>query len=88
MIETSEQVLVGAASPARRRPATVTATRAPKAAASGAKKSLNLGRVFSDAKVSPFDQIEWERRTAEITDDGGKVIFKQENVEVDRKSVV
>ncbi|GAB4248280.1 MAG: vitamin B12-dependent ribonucleotide reductase [Candidatus Methylacidiphilales bacterium] len=24
----------------------------------------------------------WERRTAEITDDGGKVIFRQENVEV------
>ena len=26
--------------------------------------------------------MEWERRTAEITDDAGKVIFKQENVEV------
>ncbi len=39
-------------------------------------------RVFSDAKVKPFDQIEWEQRTAEITDDAGKVIFKQENVEV------
>ncbi len=32
--------------------------------------------------MSPFDQVEWERRTAEITDDAGKVIFKQENVEV------
>ena len=32
--------------------------------------------------MNPFDQIEWDRRTAEITDDGGKVIFKQENVEV------
>ena len=32
--------------------------------------------------VNPFDQIEWEHRTAEITDDAGKVIFKQENVEV------
>ena len=41
-----------------------------------------MKRVFSDAKVKPFDQIEWDRRTAEITDDGGKVIFKQENVEV------
>jgi ribonucleoside-diphosphate reductase alpha chain len=38
--------------------------------------------VFSDAKVNPFDQVEWEQRTAEITDDAGKVIFKQENVEV------
>jgi ribonucleoside-diphosphate reductase alpha chain len=41
-----------------------------------------MERVFSDANVKPFDQIEWDRRTAEITDDTGKVIFKQENVEV------
>ena len=41
-----------------------------------------MERTFSDPKVSPFDQIEWDRRTAEITDDAGKVIFKQENVEV------
>ncbi|HUC85680.1 MAG TPA: vitamin B12-dependent ribonucleotide reductase [Candidatus Acidoferrales bacterium] len=46
------------------------------------KKSLRVERVFSDAKVKPFDQIEWDKRTAEITDDAGKVIFKQENVEV------
>jgi len=44
--------------------------------------SLTLKRVFSDAKIKPFDQIIWDRRTAEITDDGGKVIFRQENVEV------
>src|ERR1700746_2864807 len=43
---------------------------------------LHFKRVFSDPAVAPFDQIEWERRTAEITDDSGKVIFKQENVEV------
>ena len=43
---------------------------------------LRFKRVFSDAAVAPFDQIEWERRTAEITDDGGKVIFKQEAIEV------
>ncbi|PZR74386.1 MAG: vitamin B12-dependent ribonucleotide reductase [Chthoniobacterales bacterium] len=45
-------------------------------------KGLRFERVFSDAKVAPFDQIDWERRTAEITEDGGKVIFKQENIEV------
>ena len=44
--------------------------------------ALRFDRVFSDAAVTPFDQIEWERRTAEITDDSGKVIFKQENIEV------
>ena len=51
-----------------------------------AEKKKNTGlrfkRVFSDATLSPFDQIEWERRTAEINDDSGKVIFKQENIEV------
>lgn len=45
-------------------------------------ESLRISRVFSDAKIKPFDQIEWDRRTAEITDDSGKAIFKQENVEV------
>ncbi len=39
-------------------------------------------RIFSDAQAKPLDQIEWELRTAEIGDDAGKVIFKQENVEV------
>ncbi len=43
---------------------------------------LRFKRVFSDAAVAPFDQIEWECRNAEITDDGGKVIFKQEDIEV------
>jgi ribonucleoside-diphosphate reductase alpha chain len=52
-----------------------------KAQAETKPKSLPIERVFSDAKVSPFDQIEWEKRTAEISDDAGKVIFKQENVE-------
>jgi ribonucleoside-diphosphate reductase alpha chain len=43
---------------------------------------LRFERVFSEAAIAPFDQIEWERRTAEITDDSGKVIFKQEDIEV------
>ncbi|MEO5719256.1 MAG: hypothetical protein ABIR29_11900, partial [Chthoniobacterales bacterium] len=46
------------------------------------KRGLRFERVFSDATGSPFDKIEWERRTAEITDDSGKVIFKQEDIEV------
>jgi len=52
----------------------------------GTEKKKNSGlhfkHVFSDAAVAPFDQIEWERRNAEINDDGGKVIFKQEDIEV------
>ena len=46
------------------------------------KNSLHFERVFSDAAVAPFDQVEWERRTAEISDDSGKIIFKQEDIEV------
>jgi ribonucleoside-diphosphate reductase alpha chain len=48
----------------------------------GKGKGLRFDRVFSDPSVAPFNQIDWERRTAEITDDSGKVIFKQENIEV------
>src|SRR3954462_12087234 len=51
-------------------------------AAKKKSKGLRFDRVFSDADVAPFDQMQWERRTAEITDDGGKIIFMQENIEV------
>jgi ribonucleoside-diphosphate reductase alpha chain len=43
---------------------------------------LKFERIFSDPTTAPFDQVEWECRTAEITDDSGKVIFKQEEIEV------
>ena len=43
---------------------------------------LSFDHVFSKPGVHPFDEIEWDQRTAEITDDAGKAIFKQENVEV------
>ena len=45
-------------------------------------RGLRVERAFSDAAVPPCEQIEWERRTAEITDDSGKIIFKQEDIEV------
>ncbi len=82
MIDARDQVL--ASEPAKTRrgsAATAVSTRRGKAATE-TRKTLRVPRVFSDAKVSPFEQIEWEKRTAEITDDAGKVIFKQENVEV------
>src|SRR5947208_1071072 len=78
----SEEVVSASANQVRRRAITTTTTHTHKGNGSTAKKSLPIERVFSDSKTSPFDQLEWERRTAEITDDAGKVIFKQENVEV------
>src|SRR5258705_3640057 len=81
MIDARAEVAWSAAAKSSSRRTVATApARATKPGA--AKKGLRLDRVFSDAKVKPFDQLEWDRRTAEITDDGGKVIFKQENVEV------
>jgi len=46
------------------------------------KTGLDFQRRFTDGKVSPFDKVEWERRTALIGNDKGQVIFRQENVEV------
>ncbi|MCE0484634.1 MAG: vitamin B12-dependent ribonucleotide reductase [Methylacidiphilales bacterium] len=43
---------------------------------------LTFEPVFSKPGIHPFDDVEWEKRTAEISDDSGKIIFKQENVEV------
>src|SRR6266576_373309 len=82
MIDAREDVLTPAAAAGRRRTEKSSTARGMKPAKAGNKKFLPIARVFSDAKVKPFDQNEWEKRTAEITDDAGKVIFKQENVEV------
>src|SRR5881396_385827 len=60
----------------------ISANRQKNRAAKTINTGLHFKRVFSDAIIAPFDQIEWEKRNAEITDESGKVIFKQENVEV------
>lgn len=67
----------------RTRSASVSASRKRKGAGNGThRRGLSINRVFSTAGVDPFSQVEWEYRTAEITDDSNKVIFKQENVQV------
>jgi len=43
---------------------------------------LSFTAAFATPGKHPFDEIDWELRTAEISDDSGKAIFKQENVEV------
>ena len=45
-------------------------------------EGLKFERFFSDPDSPPFHQLEWEHRSAEISDDSGKVIFKQDEVEV------
>ena len=43
---------------------------------------LSFRRFFTRTGVSPYDEIEWEKRTAQITDAKGNVIFEQKDVEV------
>ena len=43
---------------------------------------LSVRRYFTKKGVHPFDEINWERRTASISNEKGEVIFQQENVEV------
>ena len=47
-----------------------------------AKTGLEFLRFFADGKVSPLDAVAWERRTAQISNEKGQTIFRQENVEV------
>jgi len=43
---------------------------------------LQFRRLFTKPGVSPYDEIEWELRVAQITDAQGNVIFEQKDVEV------
>ncbi len=43
---------------------------------------LSFRRFFTKAGVSPYDEVEWEFRTAQINDAGGGTIFEQKSVEV------
>ncbi len=51
-------------------------------AASGTGKGLTFQRYFTDGKKSPFEVVEWEKRTALIGNEKGVTIFRQEDVEV------
>ena len=45
-------------------------------------KGLKIERHFTRAGVDPYDEIEWEQRAASITNEKGKVVFEQNNVEI------
>jgi ribonucleoside-diphosphate reductase alpha chain len=45
-------------------------------------QGLTFSRRFSKEGVSPYDELQWERRTASITDTKGNTIFEQKDVNV------
>ena len=70
---TVKQVLSG------KNPTTETAAQQ---ATTSSGKGLVFVRRFTDAKKSPYDMVEWEKRTALIGNEKGVTIFRQEDVEV------
>ncbi len=45
-------------------------------------QGLSFRRFFTKPGVSPYDELEWDLRLAQITDAQGNVIFEQKDVEV------
>ncbi|HET6181897.1 MAG TPA: vitamin B12-dependent ribonucleotide reductase [Candidatus Sulfotelmatobacter sp.] len=67
-----------AAPSASANPAVSTAVPTQKKKAPG----LSFRRLFTKLGVSPYDEVEWDLRLAQITDSQGGVIFEQKDVEV------
>src|SRR6202044_4225777 len=62
---------------------TVDSTTSPVSAPSKKIASgLSFRRLFTKLGVSPYDEVEWDLRLAQITDAKGNVIFEQKDVEV------
>jgi ribonucleoside-diphosphate reductase alpha chain len=61
-----------------------TTTTVDSAAATHDKKKpgLSFRRFFTKPGVSPYEELEWDLRLAQITDGKGNVIFEQKDVEV------
>ena len=59
-------------------PAPATPNATPKKKPSG----LSFRRFFTKPGVSPYNEVEWDLRLAQITDAQGNVIFEQKDVEV------
>src|SRR5271155_1096478 len=48
----------------------------------GSQRGLEFRRLFTDGSISPYDKVEWEKRTALIGNDKGQTIFRQEGIAV------
>ncbi|HTA22326.1 MAG TPA: vitamin B12-dependent ribonucleotide reductase [Terriglobales bacterium] len=61
---------------------TTAASVNPTTAATKKSPGLTFRRLFTKLGVSPYDEIEWEFRTAAITDAQGGILFEQKDVEI------
>jgi ribonucleoside-diphosphate reductase alpha chain len=51
---------------------------------SGSAPGLEFARYFSREGVDPFDEVEWDTRSAVIGNEKGQVVFEQRDVEMPR----
>src|SRR5438270_4943955 len=58
------------------------ATVTPIAVSKKRAPGLSIRRFFTKPGVSPYNEVEWDLRLAQITDAQGNVIFEQKDVEV------
>lgn len=82
MLDTSDTVVATAKTTPSSPAGKTNGTRNHRKATPRTGKGLTVDRLFASKPGAPFEGIEWDMRTASITDDKGKVIFNQENVEV------
>ena len=65
---------------------TTTKSPAPRADDTGKEegqaRGIHVRRYFTKAGINPYDEVEWEIRSATIQNESGKVVFEQNNVEV------
>src|SRR5687768_15459260 len=56
----------------------------PAATAPAGAPGLEFERFFSREGIDPFDEIEWEMRSAVIGNEKGELVFEQRDVEIPR----
>ncbi|HXG19445.1 MAG TPA: vitamin B12-dependent ribonucleotide reductase, partial [Methylomirabilota bacterium] len=57
-------------------------TKAETHALGGKRKGLAVQRFFTRPGVSPYTEVEWEKRSAVISGEKGEVVFEQHDVEI------
>jgi ribonucleoside-diphosphate reductase alpha chain len=75
---------VAAASGGSTEPAGTQTTSARLSAPVSAIAGLEYERFFTREGIDPFDEIEWEMRSAVIGNEKGAVVFEQRDVEIPR----
>ena len=69
---------------ASNQPVVTPSTPAPAPAAEDTAPGLTFERYFTREGVDPFDEIEWELRSAVIANERGEVVFEQRDLEIPR----